>query len=97
MRSDVTLLTCQPSIIIVIIMMSSYIAHIQCSARFTHMFIHVPFKLPFFEHTTLAAISALGTNRTYCLPGTHSHLSQVKHVRVKCLAQGHSIEIMPRY
>ena len=31
------------------------------------------------------------------LPGTHLHLSQVKHVRVKCLAQGHNIEIMSQY
>ena len=31
------------------------------------------------------------------LPGTHVYLSQVKHVRVKCLSQGHSIETMSRY
>ena len=29
------------------------------------LFIHVPFQLSFLEHTTLAAISALGINRTY--------------------------------
>ena len=77
---------------------------------------------PFLEHTALAAISALGTNRTHChlcptstlpppprsgqrqnteneciLPGINLHLSQVKHVRVKCLAQGHNIEIMSQY
>ena len=46
---------------------------------------------PFLEHTTLAAILALGTNRT------HLHLSEVKHLRVKCLAQGHNIEIMSQY
>ena len=28
------------------------------------------------------------------LPGTHFYLSQVKHLRVKCLAQGQSIETM---
>ena len=28
------------------------------------------------------------------LPGTHFHLSQVKHLRVKCLAQGHNILTM---
>ena len=28
------------------------------------------------------------------LPGTHSHLSQVKHLRVKCLAEGHNILTM---
>ena len=27
------------------------------------------------------------------LPGTHSHLSQVKHLRVKCLAQGYTINV----
>ena len=31
------------------------------------------------------------------LPGTHLHLSQVKHVRVKYLTQGHNIETMSRY
>ena len=30
----------------------------------------------------------------FVLPGTHLHLSQVKHVRVKGHAQGHNIEIM---
>ena len=28
------------------------------------------------------------------LPGTHFHLCQVKHLRVKCLAQGRNIETM---
>ena len=28
------------------------------------------------------------------LPGTHFHLSQLKHLRVKCLAQGHNILTM---
>ena len=28
------------------------------------------------------------------LPGTHFHLSQVKHLRVKYLVQGHNIETM---
>ena len=31
------------------------------------------------------------------LPGTHVHLSQVKHLRVKCLAQRHNIETMSQY
>ena len=50
-------------------MVSSYIAHIQCSVRFTHnyytwsldLFIYLQFQHPFLEHTALAAISALGT------------------------------------
>ena len=53
-------------------MASSYIAHIQCSVRFTHItpghwtcsFMY-HFN-SFLEHTALAAISALGTSRTYC-------------------------------
>ena len=58
--------------IIIIIMVSSYIAHIQCSVRFTHI---TPghwtcsFMYHFNSHleqTALAAISALGTNRTHC-------------------------------
>ena len=48
--------------------------------------IHAPFQLPFLEHTALAAIPALGINRT-----------QVKHVRVKCPAQRNVIEIMSQY
>ena len=31
------------------------------------------------------------------LSGTHFHLSQVKHLRVKCLAQGHNIKTMSQY
>ena len=30
------------------------------------------------------------------LPGTHFHLSQVKHLRVKCLTQGHNILTMSK-
>ena len=54
---------------------------------------------PFLEYTALAAISALVTNRTHShlLPGTRLHLSQVKHLKVKCLAQEHNIEIMSQY
>ena len=51
--------------IIIIIMVSSYIAHIQCSVRFTHI---TPghWTCSFLEHTAHAAISALGTSRTHC-------------------------------
>ena len=54
------------------LMVSSYIAHIQCSVRFTHI---IPghwtcsllyHSTPFLEHAALAAISALGTSRTHC-------------------------------
>ena len=33
----------------------------------------------------------------YVLLGTHFHLSQVKYLSVKCLAQGHNIETMSQY
>ena len=33
----------------------------------------------------------------YDLPGTHSHLSQVQHARIKCLAQGHNIEAISQH
>ena len=74
----------------------------QCSVLFTHypwslvLSINVPFPIPFGANST-AAISALKTNRTHAisvLPGPHLHLSQVKHIRVKCLPQGHDIETM---
>ena len=83
-----------------------YSAHTMLCALHTYypwsldLFIHVSFQLPFcsihhlqpfqrWEIITHIAISVL--------PGTHLHPSQVKHGRVKCLAQGHSIETMPEY
>ena len=57
---------------LVLIMGSSYRAHIMLCALHTYypwsrdLFIHVPFQLPFLEHTALAAISALGTSHTHC-------------------------------
>ena len=49
-----------------------------------------------------AAISAYQTYHTHChlcptIYCTHFHLSQVKHLRVKCFAQGHNIETMSPY
>ena len=54
-------------------MVSSYIAHIQCSVRFTNItpghwtcsFMY-HFNFLFLKHTALAAIKALGTSRTHC-------------------------------
>ena len=93
-------------IIIIIIIINNgeflYSAHTMLCALHTYypwsldLFIHVPFQPP----TALAAISALATSRSHChLCPTryHLHLSQVKHVRIKCLAQGHNIEIMSQY
>ena len=58
--------------------------------------IHVPFQLAFFKHTALAGISEFAELIAHiaisALPGTNLNLSQVEHVRVKCLAQGHNIE-----
>ena len=40
-----------------------------------------------------AAISAISKHcHLYPIPGVHFHLSQVKHLRVKCLAQGHNVD-----
>ena len=47
------------------IMMSYHIAHIHYLLSL-YLFIHIPFQLPFWEHTALAAIPALETNRTHC-------------------------------
>ena len=62
------------------------------------LFIRVPFQLP-GEHTVLQPfprIELIIHIATSVLPGrpTHFHLSQVKHLRVKCLAQGHTILTM---
>ena len=57
------------------------------------LFIHVPFQLP-EEHTVLQSfrrIELIVHIAISVLPGTHFHLSQVEHLRVKCLAQGHTI------
>ena len=55
---------------------------------------------PFLEHTALQPFQRyklITDIAISVLPGTHLHLSQVKHVRVECLAQRHSIEIMPQH
>ena len=38
-----------------------------------------------------------GLSAISVLPGIYFHLSQVKHLRVKCLAQGHNIGTMSQY
>ena len=52
------------------------------------LFIHVSFQLH-GEHTVLHPFRHITIS---VLPGTHSHLSQVKHMRMKYLAEGHNIE-----
>ena len=62
------------------------------------LFIHVPFQLP-GEHTVLQPyrrIELIVHISISVLPGTHFHLSQVKHLRVKCLAQGHTFLTMSK-
>ena len=60
------------------------------------LFIHVSFQLP-GEHTVLQLfrrIELIVHIVISVLPGTHFHLRQVKHLRVKCLAQVHTILTM---
>ena len=62
------------------------------------LFIHVPFQLP-GEHTVLQPfrrIELIVHIAISVLPGTHFHLSRVKHLRVKCLAQGRTILTMSK-
>ena len=57
------------------------------------LFIRVPFQLH-WENTVLQPfrrIELIVHIAISVLPGTHFHLSQVKHLRVKCRAQGHNI------
>ena len=81
-------------------MVSSYIAHIQCSVRFTHItpghwtcsFMYHFNSL--LEHTALAAISALGTSRTHChlCPTRYSFTpesSEACEGKVPCLRTQH--------
>ena len=60
------------------------------------LFIRVPFQLH-GEHTVLQPfqrIELIVHIAISVLPGTHFHLSQVKHLRVKCLVQEHNILTM---
>ena len=64
-----------------------------------NLFIRVPSQLH-GEHTVLKPsrrIELIIHITISVLPGTHFHLSQVKHLRVKCLAQEHNIETMFQY
>ena len=57
------------------------------------LFIHVPFQLS-GEYTVLQPfrrIKLIVHIAISVLPGTHFHLSEVKQLRVKCPAQGHTI------
>ena len=63
------------------------------------LFIRVPSQLH-EEHTVLQSfrrIELIIHIAFSVLPGTHFHLSQVKHLRFTCLAQGHNIETMSQY
>ena len=63
------------------------------------LFIHVPSQLQ-GEHTALRPfrrIEPIIHIAISVLPGTHFHMSQVKHLRVECLAQRHNVEIMSQY
>ena len=75
---------------------NSLISSLQTYHRTLHftpwsldLFIRVSFQLP-GEHTVLQPfrrIELIVHIAITVLPGTHFHLSQVKHLRVKCLAQ----------
>ena len=53
--------------------------------------VDVPFQLP-GEHTALALLTCRTTIAISLPTGTHLHKSEVKHLRVKCLAQRHNID-----
>ena len=61
------------------------------------LFSRVPSQLH-REHTVLQpfrCIELIIHTASSVLPGTHFHLSQVKHLRVKCLAKGHKGNNVP--
>ena len=63
------------------------------------LFIRVPSQLQ-GEHTVLQPfrrIELVIHIAISVLPGAHFHLSQVKHLSVKCLAQRHNNETMFQY
>ena len=60
------------------------------------VFIRVPSEFH-GDHTVLKPFRSIELSihiAISVLPGIHFYLSQVKHVRVKCLAQGHKIKRM---
>ena len=59
------------------------------------LFIRVPFQLQ-REHTVLQPFRRIELIAISVIPGTHFHLSQLKHLMVKCLAQGHNILTMSK-
>ena len=62
-----------------------------------NLFLCVPSQLH-GEHTVLQPfrrIELIIHIAIFVLPGTHFHLRQVKHLRVKCLARGHNIKQCP--
>ena len=69
-------------------------------ARTLDLFIKEKCKLPYLEHTAMQPFrrkEIISHIAISVLPGTHFHRRQVNNVTVKCLAQGHNIEIMSQY
>ena len=87
-------------IILLVIMVNFYIAHVQCSVSFIRIILGHSMTCLFMYHSLLgaydtASISALWTYRTHChlcSTGTLLDQSGVKHVRVEYLVRGHSVE-----
>ena len=76
--------------------LKTYLPTLHLTPWSLDMFICVSFQLQ-GEHTVLQLfprIELIIHIAISVLPGTHLHLSQVKHLRVKCLAQGHNILTM---
>ena len=73
--------------------LKTYYPTLQLTPWSLDLFIREPFQLH-EEHTVLQPfrrIKLIVHIAISVLPGTHFHLSQVKHLRVKCLAQGHNV------
>ena len=64
---------------------------------FSRWFIDVSFQLPGQYKTDPAALFGAENYYTlrchFFLSSTHLHMSYVKHIQMKCLAQGHKIEM----
>ena len=76
--------------------LKTYQLTLHFTPRSPDLLIRVQFQLH-GEHTVLQPFRRIGLIvyiAISVLPGTHFYLSQVKHLRVKCLAQGHNIETM---
>ena len=59
---------------------------VMCQLHVEHTVLQLFWRIELIVHIIISV-----------LPGPHLHLCHVKHLRVKCIAQGHNIETMAQH